>query len=265
MKRRSTHKMKTIVSITLAFGATAMFGACDDEDANPADNLDAGSELDTTVDVDVTDEEDTDTSETCVAEEKAEEALAPVDTVAESSAVFETTEGVTTGTLDAFAGGLPNAAENPWVYLDLQTGEALDITDVEALSNEEWDLAFKRTEIRLNGGDSGPGAWFAARIDDTTWESAPRPGRDAEYLSDDFVDDETCELNTYGRGSLLTAFGQWYDYDLETRVISAPEGTVYALYTMSDHSVWRFQIEDYDSETATYTLRWSLFPATEGN
>lgn len=264
MKRCSTFHLKTIVSITLAFGAAAMFGACDDEDANPADNLDAGSELDTTVDVDVADEDDTDTSETCVAAEAAEEALAPVDAVAEHSAVFETTDGVTTGTLDAFAGGLPNAATNPWVYLDLQTGAVLDITDVEALSSDQWDLAFKRTEIRLNGGDSGPGAWFAARIDDTTWESAPRPGRDAEYVNDDFVDDETCELNTFGRGSLLTAFGQWYDYDLETRVISAPDDTVYALYTMSDHSVWRFQIQGYDRETATYTLRWSRFPAPEG-
>ncbi len=42
-------------------------------------------------------------------------------------------------------------------YLNLETGEVLALTDEEAAASSDWHLAFKRTNIQLNSGASGPG------------------------------------------------------------------------------------------------------------
>ncbi len=42
-------------------------------------------------------------------------------------------------------------------YLNLETGEVLTLTGEEAAASSDWHLAFKRTNIQLNSGASGPG------------------------------------------------------------------------------------------------------------
>ena len=138
--------------------------------------------------------------------------------------------------------------------MDLENGELLAISDVEAFTNPDWDIAFKRTEIRINSEDSGPGAWIVADVDAESFEAAEPPSpQGGTWRGDDFVS-ETCEVSTFGRGTIETAFGQWYDYDPSTHGVSAPEGKVYFLYNAVTHAVIKLQIESYAD--AVYTLRW---------
>ncbi len=69
--------------------------------------------------------------------------------------------GAITKQIDATAGGRGAAVDdavNKYTYFDLDTGEVVSLTDAESKANSEWDVAFKRTNLKLNGGVSGPGS-----------------------------------------------------------------------------------------------------------
>lgn len=174
-------------------------------------------------------------------------------------ATFEVTEdaGTYTATIDASVGGIMGASMSSFVYVDLNNAEHLDIGDKDALSNNVWDLGIKRTVIRLNGADSGPGGLMIARVEDTTWETASPPSpAGGTWVDDEFISDD-CEVKTYGQGSLSTAIAQWYDYDFETHAVTAPEGVVYFIYDRTTHAVFKLQIQDYND--AIYTIRWQAY------
>ena len=70
--------------------------------------------------------------------------------------------------LDATAGGigaLPNNPANKFTYFNLETGQVLALSDADAETSTDWHIAFKRTNIKLNGGVSGPGTVKAAIAD----------------------------------------------------------------------------------------------------
>ncbi|MGF1547815.1 MAG: HmuY family protein [Thiotrichales bacterium] len=70
--------------------------------------------------------------------------------------------------LDATAGGFgakPEDPKNKFTYLSLATGTVVPLSDAEAAISTAWDLAFKRTSIKLNGGVSGPGTVKGAVAD----------------------------------------------------------------------------------------------------
>jgi hypothetical protein len=167
-------------------------------------------------------------------------------------------DGVYTATIDATAGGSPaTAAEYAFVYIDLDASEAVAIDDFESLDDRTWDIAFKRAEIRLNSGDSGPGPWLAAAVDDTTWETVAPPGASGgAYAADAFVS-ETCELETFGQGDPVTAFGQWYSYDPSTHSVGVVEGRVYILYNAASHAVVKLEIQSWDN--GAFGIRWAPF------
>jgi len=71
--------------------------------------------------------------------------------------------------IDATAGGLgisPSDPVNKYTYFDLDTGQVLNLSDADATVSRAWDVAFKRTGIKLNGGVSGPGAVQGAVADE---------------------------------------------------------------------------------------------------
>lgn len=61
--------------------------------------------------------------------------------------------------IDARAGGFGAAATDPknrYAYLNLETGDLLEITDAEARDSSDWHLGFKRFSVLTNSGVSGP-------------------------------------------------------------------------------------------------------------
>lgn len=164
-------------------------------------------------------------------------------------------DGSVVVTLDAGLGGAAQAAQRSSLYVSLTGGKLLDLSDKAALTDDTWELAFKRTELRLNSADSGPGAWMLAKVTESTWEQAAPPSpMSGQWLTDDFID-EQCELATFGRDSPLTAFNQWYDYNPQTHEISAPQGVIYFLYNSTTHAALKLELQSYES--GRYTLRWA--------
>jgi hypothetical protein len=168
-----------------------------------------------------------------------------------------TASGVTSGTIDATAGGINNSADNPYVYVDLRTSMKVAINDVEARSSTNWDIALKRSSLRTNSGDSGPGNREVAAVQAATLAevtAAPTSG----YAQDDFATAD-CTLDSTIIGEPRSAFGDWYNYDEDTHVVT-PKAEVYVLQR-NNGSRTAFRIKAfYDPASpmrgALYSVEW---------
>src|SRR5262245_19992451 len=69
--------------------------------------------------------------------------------------ILEQAGGVTKLFVDASAGGIINQLTNPWVYIDFAMLARVEVTDIDADTSTEWDLAIKRPILRVNSGDGG--------------------------------------------------------------------------------------------------------------
>lgn len=175
--------------------------------------------------------------------------------------VTGTTAGVTAATIDATAGGTAGSADRPYLYLDLKTGARVDIDDIAARTSSAWDIAIKRPSIRSNGGDSGTGKRTIAVVAGTSLDTVAAPS--SGYASDDFTT-EDCMLDAIGLGEPRSAFGEWYDYNIDTHVVT-PKGEVYVV-EREDGSRSAFRIVTYYGDTAMpmrgafYQVEWKQLP-----
>jgi hypothetical protein len=269
--RSSNWKLKTVFIFT-----SLIFAACGGED-EPNETADTGideqdtaiadvSDQDTALDNDAGSDAGPDTSEdvgedtgdaaSCSPEEVAAEQVAVNTGVNDGAVAFSADGDVQTASIDASSGGAQAAATASFIYIDLDNAEKLELSDEAAFTNADWDLAFRRTEIRLNSADSGPGSWMVASID-AAWDDAASPGMNANWLQDDFVTDDCDVLTGAGDRGLATAFDGWYAYDMTTHEVSAPEATTWALYSTTTHAVVKFGVDTYAD--GAYEIRWGSF------
>ena len=68
-----------------------------------------------------------------------------------------------------------------WAYFSLASGDTVDVADAE--NSEAWDIGFQRTQVKLNGGISGPGMGSVVMLTETTFEAVTEAPADG-YLSD---------------------------------------------------------------------------------
>lgn len=196
--------------------------------------------------------------EECVVEETITDTIGDHAEPAEATLDAELdAEGRVTATLDASLGGAERAATSSYVYVNLERAELVELSDRASRSSSDWQLAFKRSEIRINSADSGPGQVAIWRDAGASFEQAAPPSPDAEgWEVDDFVD-EDCEVAMIGPGGpgfLGTAFGQWYDYDFETHTLSAPEDVTYFVRDGDRGALYKLAITGY--EDGVYSLVW---------
>lgn len=253
---------RSLLKLVFIFVLVMSLSACGGSEEGPLDRSDTGQRVDagsskmdsgTVGDAGVDKHVDTGP---CEPEELARRKVAVNDTVNDGAVTVMEESGIASASIDAASGGVAMASEESFVYLDLDAGAKLQLTDVQAYENEEWDIGFRRTKIRLNGADSGPGAWQAASTG-SDWEGATNPpGADAEWFRDDFVD-EHCEVTTGPRGKVEFGFAQWYDYDSLSHGVSVPDQAVWALRDTRRDRVVKFEIESYTD--ATYEVRWTEF------
>ena len=121
--------------------------------------------------------------------------------------------------IDASAGGFGMEDETPWVYVSLESGARVDLTDVEALESAAWDLAFERFLVRTNSADSGPGRGGALRVA-LPFESVDASTLGNRELPADVWFDEECNLTLDDSGAPVTTFSGWSEYDQATHVLS---------------------------------------------
>ncbi len=165
-----------------------------------------------------------DASAGCVATDVLPNEWRPIASVSAGALTATPGKDRTDAVVDATAGDVP--ADNPYIYVDLATGTKVEITDVDALTSSEWDLAFERSSIRANGGDSGPGD-VAVAVVEGAFDDVTEAPKDGEFATDDWVSDD-CQYQSIPGTEPNTAIGEWYDYDIKTHQLT-PKEQVYVV------------------------------------
>ena len=68
-----------------------------------------------------------------------------------------------------------------WAYFSFASGDVVEVED--AANSEAWDIGFQRTQVKLNGGISGPGMGSVVMRTETTFEAVTAAPADG-YLAD---------------------------------------------------------------------------------
>ena len=120
-----------------------------------------------------------------IGEDTLNELLPPEETT-------DTTPSMTTDTdtqtsvedpvaLEVFTFTIDATNREAWAYFSFASGDVVEIEDAE--NSEAWDIGFQRTQVKLNGGISGPGMGSAVMLTETTFEAvteAPADGYKAD-------------------------------------------------------------------------------------
>lgn len=139
------------------------------------------------------------------------------DTVSPAAIENMNAEGVFTTHVDATAGGFNANPPQSYVYARFTADglEKVDVSDEDALSSMDWDIAFRRYVIRINSGASGPSCVRAVRTPPaTSFDTLAEVPSDFPWRKDEMMT-ETCEFVSDGSGlpsSPLTALASYYTY-----------------------------------------------------
>lgn len=172
-----------------------------------------------------------------------ESSLKPIDKVSTGAVSIVSEDGGSKVIyVDGSAGGTQNASRNPAVYINLESGSRIDVTDKSALESTEWDLSLKRTIIYTNSGDGGPGTGGAARLtkafDDVT-------AAEGTMQTEKFFDEE-CNALLDQANFLTTTFSpDWYDYDQTAPIPVTPKPNVTYVVSGGTGKKYKVAIESY--------------------
>ncbi len=160
------------------------------------------------------------------------------------------------------------------LYLDIDTNTFLNISDEEALTNADWDIAFDTDYFNyayMNSGYSGGyfGAWPAglriAEVTDVQNQAellaVPGPDLAGDMILEQWYDKDSCSVKKtnwlnpgnspdFAPGKILpkTVVGAWYHYDFSNNHASDPTPVAYAVYDSNmNHHVYTFQFLSFAS------------------
>lgn len=153
--------------------------------------------------------------------------------------------GVTRSVIDS-------TSEQAWVYLDLESGRQLELDDGTA--SDAWDLGFRRFDVAIDGGVSGPGGMEAVVLEGVAFDDVTEPPAEgwATDAADGDDEDDAPDL----------VFAGWYAYDFMTHVLT-PNPLVYVVRTVEGNA-YKLEILDYYDAAGTsgvFTIRWAPLPA----
>ncbi len=124
-----------------------------------------------------------------------------------------------------------------WIHFDLESGSIVSPTD--PANSEDWDVAFQRYAIAVNGGVSGSAdvavMEVAGMFDD--FENVVAVPADGTWMTD-LEDADGDDKPEY-------AFQNWFNYDISTHVLT-PADVVYLVRT-AEENIFRFRIIHYYS------------------
>jgi hypothetical protein len=173
--------------------------------------------------------------------------LSLVDEVSTASViVLEQNGSEQTLYVDGSVGGIEGQDTHPWIYVSLATGQAVPETDVTAFSSTAWDLAFKRSVIRTNSGDSGPGHGGAIRIA-LPWDKVDTTTLGSKSVPPELWFDPGCKIRLDATNNIITTFSDWSQYDETNHVVSPAPDVVY-ITAAADGSLYKVALLDYYSK-----------------
>jgi hypothetical protein len=164
-------------------------------------------------------------------------------------AVTTTTDGDDFVTVvDAQAGGMNQAANNPWVYIrfDSDGAHRVDISDEDSLESAEWHMAMRRYFVRLNGGDGGPSCVGTAKMAAYDYAELSEEPTGTEYHLEGFYS-ESCEMrmDQYQMSAQFALYG-WWDYNMDVGCVTT--SMIPYLVQLEDGSIVKLVMEAYYAE-----------------
>lgn len=136
-------------------------------------------------------------------------------------ALIETTDngdGTFTTTANA-------SSKEIWVYMDLETGEEVDVSNPS--TSDDWDIAFQRFRIILNGGVNGNGGVEVAVLEGAGFGAVTDAPGDGYTTDEDDGEDEGEIPDDAIRIGPTSETGPWA-YDIETHELSG-SGAVFVV------------------------------------
>ena len=133
-----------------------------------------------------------------------------------------------------------------WRYVNLARGTA-----VEDPSDTEWDLAFRRFEARVNGGDGFPGVGGVLELGAVPLDSVLR------LPSEGYVG-----MIATGRDTSQVLLEEWYSYSFTSHVLTAKDRTLGIRTAQGQHAALRF-LSYYcpGALPGCVTMRYRFLPA----
>lgn len=168
--------------------------------------------------------------------------LTPVDMVSTRDVlILADSGGVKTVYVDGSAGGfMPTEAR---VYVKLATATRVDITDTQAATSMDWDLAFKRYVIFQNSGDAGPGMGGTLAVSKAFDQVTMADATGKTLLAEQFTDKD-CNPITDMLGGVNTTMSTWYDYDMQTMAVTPKANVTYVIRSASG-VLYKLAIQSY--------------------
>ena len=127
-----------------------------------------------------------------------------------------------------------------WVAVDLDAGATEQVSD----TSDAWDLKFQRFEIAVNGGVTGPGGVEAVFFEDqsiTNVSQVPSEGWGSD-LPDGPDDNDKPDY----------VFRPWFDYNGETHIVTANDGTFVVRSTAGRH--YAIELQSYYDSAGTSAI-----------
>lgn len=152
-----------------------------------------------------------------------------------------------------------STAEPVSAYFDLDTGTLLTLSDEEAATNSEWDIAFNRTKVSLNRHADNSVSMYQTAVNSDFFDE------NGVAISDSFINATAeTELDDYLAVSLSDlpeddAFSvdaeeniigtKFYDYDSTTHVVSAADERYFIV--SSDDAFTKFRVKSLTTSGRT--------------
>lgn len=171
-------------------------------------------------------------------------------------------------TIDASAGGSGAAETDPdnkFSYFSFTTGAEVALLDSEAQASSDWDIGFKRNKIIVND-KSAKAAVVAKQADFYNADGSPIKERflaataDSEAAEFIAVTADNIEEAEFKADAATPALGKaWYNYDVQTHVISANTENHWLIQHAEKTDVSIFNVKDITTagrQAAAYTVQF---------
>ena len=160
--------------------------------------------------------------------------------------------------IDATAGGAFTTDPRDFTYFSFALQDVVALTDAEAVQSAEWHIAFKRSEIRLNGGISGPGNVRGFDLMDAEDVIA-------EEAFDAITSTDVPAADAFIADGPAYAIGEWYSYNSSAHRIEA-SGHAYALRTANGQFA-KFVVDAIEgasrADAGRIAFRWVVADGTD--
>jgi hypothetical protein len=142
-----------------------------------------------------------------------------------------------------------SASEPATVYYDLETQSTLELSDEDAASNTQWDIAFRRTKVWLNTAQEAPvSVYFTGNnADFYDAEGSPVTDRFTSATAESELDDfeavtlaDVPDAESFSSDTNAAVIGDsFYHYDMTTHTVSAADEVFYIVSSDSTYAKFR--------------------------